>query len=81
MCYAKAEGVSQNYKAARRLFALGSAQGHTQSTKALRHVDETIRNYPHQTSTKPTVRKKPKPNASCPCGSGIKHKKCCGSNH
>ena len=80
MCYAKGAGVPQNYQQARRLYALGAAQGHAQATEALRLVDEIIRNDPRQALTRPTGRKKPKPNAPCSCGSGQKHKKCCGAN-
>ena len=38
MCYAKGEGVPQNYQEARRLFALASAQGDADATEALRRV-------------------------------------------
>ena len=79
-CYEKGAGVPQNYQEARRLYALASAQGHTNATEALRRVDEVIRNDPRQALTRPTGRrKKPKPNAPCPCGSGQKYKKCCAA--
>ena len=79
-CYANGTGGPRNYQEARRLYVLASAQGYTQSIEALRYVDEAIRNNPHQTSTKPAARKKPKPNAPCPCGSDKKFKNCCWSN-
>ena len=79
-CYAAGAGVPQNYQEARRLFALASAQGYAHATGALRRVDEIIRNDPRQALTRPTGRKKPKPNAPCSCGSGQKYKKCCGAN-
>ena len=78
-CYANGAGVPQDYQEARQLYALVSAQGHTGATEALREVDENIRNDPSQALTRPTVRKKPKPNAPCPCGSGQKYKKCCAA--
>ena len=79
MCYEKGEGVPQNYQEARRLYALASAQGLARATEALRRVEELIRNDPRQALTRPTGRKKPKPNAPCSCGSGKKYKKCCGA--
>ena len=63
-----------------RTLPLASAQGIAQATEALKRVDEIIRNDPRQALTRPTGRKKPKPNAPCSCGSGKKYKKCCGSN-
>ena len=80
ICYEDGAGVPQNYQKARRLYALGSAQGSAHPTKAVRRVDEIIRNDPRQALTRPTGRKKPKPNAPCSCGSGQKYKKCCGAN-
>ena len=77
MCYEKGEGVPQNYPEARRLLALASAQGYAYATEALRRIDEIIRNDPSMAFITPTGRKKPKPNAPCPCGSGNKYKKCC----
>ena len=79
-CYANGAGVPQNYQEARRLYALAAAQGDADATEALRRVDEIIRNDPRQALTRPTGRKKPKPNAPCSCGSGQKYKKCCGAN-
>ena len=79
-CYANGEGVPQNYQEARRLFALASAQGHTEATEALRRIDEIIRNDPRRALTRPKGRKKPKPNAPCWCGSGQKYKRCCGAH-
>ena len=79
-CYAKGEGVPQNYQEARRLYALASAQGDAEATEAMKRVDEVIHNDPRETLTRPTGRKKPKPNAPCSCGSGQKYKKCCGAN-
>ena len=79
MCYARGEGVTRNYREAQRLCTLASAQGQTDATKALRRVDEIIRNDPRQALTRATGRQKPKPNAPCSCGSGKKHKKCCGA--
>jgi len=79
-CYEDGEGVPQNYQEARRLYALAAAQGDADSTEALKRVDEIIRNDPSQALTRPTGRKKPKPNAPCPCGSSKKYKKCCWSN-
>ena len=80
MCYERGDGVPQNYQEARRLCALASAQGIAEATEALKRVDEIIRNDPRQALTRPTGRKKTKPNAPCSCGSGQKHKKCCGAN-
>ena len=79
-CYKYGAGVPQNYQEARRLFALASAQGDADAAKALHQVDEVIRNDPRQAITRPTGRKKPKPNVPCSCGSGQKYKKCCGAN-
>ena len=81
MCYEEGIGVPQNYQEARRLYALAAAQGDADAAKALRRVDEVIRNDPRQALTRPTGRKKPKPNAPCWCGSGQKYKRCCGVNH
>ena len=58
--------------------ALAAAKGDADATKGLQRVDEVICNDPRETLARPTGRKKPKPNAPCPCGSGKKHKKCCG---
>ena len=79
-CYEKGVGVPQNYQEARRLFALASAQGLALATEALRRVDEIIRNDLRRASARPAGRKKPKPNAPCSCGSGKKHKQCCGAS-
>ena len=35
-------GVTRNYQEARRLFALASAQGHTNATKYLKQLEEKI---------------------------------------
>ena len=78
-CYEKGAGVPQNCQEARRLYALALAQGHTEATEALRRIDEIIRNDPRRALTRPTGRKKPKPNAPCWCGSGRKYKKCCAA--
>ena len=75
MCYEKGEsGVPQNYLQARRYYALAAAQGDADAAEDLRRLDAS------QTLTRPTGRKKPKPNAPCACGSGQKYKKCCGAN-
>ena len=77
----KKEIVSpQNYQEARRLYAQAATQGDADAAEALKRVDEIIRSDPSQALTRPTGRKKPKPNAPCSCGSGQKFKKCCGAN-
>ena len=80
VCYANGEGVPRNYQEARRLYALAAAQGNADATEAMKLVDEAIPNDPRQALTRPTARKKPKPNAPCSCGSGQKYKRCCGAN-
>ena len=79
-CYEKGAGVPQNCQEARRLYALALAQGHTEATEALRRIDEIIRNDPRRASARPMGRTKPKSNAPCSCGSGKKHRQCCGAN-
>ncbi|MBS4899368.1 MAG: preprotein translocase subunit SecA [Clostridiales bacterium] len=47
------------------------------------HDEKTVKREEHtQTSNQPIRRegKKISPNAPCPCGSGLKYKKCCGKN-
>ena len=77
MCYEEGAGVPQNYQEARRLYALAAAQGDVEAAEALQRVDAVIRNDPSQALTRPTGRKKPKPNAPCSCGSDKKYKNCC----
>ena len=73
--------VAALHATARAFFdGLASAQGDAEATESMKRVDEVIRNDPRETLTRPTGRKKPKPNAPCPCGSGKKYKKCCWSN-
>ena len=43
MCYEYGNGVTKNYREARRLYALASAQGIAQATQCLNRLDEEIR--------------------------------------
>ena len=43
MCHENGHGVTKNYREARRLYALASAQGHAAATKHLKDLDERIR--------------------------------------
>ena len=43
MCYEYGHGVTKNYREARRLFALASAQGFAPATQYLNRLDEEIR--------------------------------------
>ena len=43
MCYENGYGVTKNYREARRLYALASAQGHAPATQCLNRLDEEIR--------------------------------------
>ena len=43
MCYENGDGVTKNYREARRLYALASAKGHASATERLKDLDEKIR--------------------------------------
>ena len=43
MCYENGNGVTKNYREARRLYALASAQGHATATQHMSRLDEKIR--------------------------------------
>ena len=43
MCYENGDGVTKNYREARRLYALALAQGHAPATQYLNRLDEKIR--------------------------------------
>ena len=43
MCYENGHGVTKNYREARRLYALASAQGVAPATQYLNRLDERIR--------------------------------------
>ena len=78
-CHEFGRSVPQNHQEALRLYTLASERGCECALKALGRVQAAIRDDPSLALTKQRP-KKPKPNQPCSCGSGKKHKKCCGAS-